>query len=109
MARYNIIYKDQTAVRLILDTELDLQAEGYASSKIGYKKPDGTTGEWIGALLNPPGTDGKIYYDFASGAGNNFDSAGDWVVWAEITYGDGRVGYGIPKYYNVKIKGTPPN
>lgn len=107
MARYNIIYKDQTAVRLILDTELDLEAEGYASSVIGYEKPDGTVSSWVGSLLTPPGNDGKIFVDF-----NNtikFDAVGTWKVWAEITYGDGRVGYGIPKYYDVKQKGTPPN
>lgn len=107
MPRYNIIYKDQTAVRLILDTSLDLDAEGLASSKIAYKKPDGTAGDWTGTILNSPGTDGKIYVDFNDTI--KFTDLGDWVIWAELIFSDARVGYGKPKFYNVKEKGSVPN
>lgn len=107
--RAKIIYKDQTAVKLVLETDIDLEANVLAGSgaKVAYRKPSGAEGTWPGSLLNSPGTDGKIFFDFT--ASDKFDELGDWVVWAELTFADNRVGYGKPKFYSVMKKGTTSN
>jgi len=105
--RPNRIYKNQTAVRLILDTDVDfsvypLKVDG---AKIGYKKPDLTDGTWDGEILLD--TDGTIYVDFDDTI--KFTTVGNWIVWAELTFADNRSGYGKPKVYQVIEKGVPDN
>ena len=101
------IYKNQTAVRLVLDTDVDLSIYGLATSgaKVGYKKPDGTTGQWQGAVLSD--VDGTIYLDFSPSV--KFDVVGDWSLWAELTFADNRTGFGKVKVYQVIEKGVPDN
>lgn len=97
------IFKDQSAVRLILETSVDFTATAPSSQKIKYEKPDETTGEWTASQLAGSLADGKIYVDFTDSI--NFDAVGKWKFWAELTFSDGRVGIGSVYHYLVYDEG----
>jgi len=74
------IYVGQTSLRLKFVTSVDITD---AVCQIKYKKPDGTPGIWSGIVSDPD--KGIFYYDVKS---NDLDQAGDWVLWAHITFKD---------------------
>ena len=78
--------KDQTAGRLIVDTNIDFSVYTSSTPLIKYTKPDGTTGSWDATVLSGSEADGKIYVDFTDDI--NFDAGGFWVLWPHVTLSD---------------------
>lgn len=93
------IYKNQTAARIILQTEVDFNTSTVDSQVIKYKKPSGATGSWTATKLTGGETLGKIYVDF--GGSVKFDEEGIWELWAYLTFSDGRVAPGEVINYTV--------
>jgi hypothetical protein len=62
------IQKDDVGTRIKLDTGTDVS--GAANSKIYYRKPGGTTGNWIASTSGD-----YLVYESTSGA---IDAAGKW-------------------------------
>jgi len=93
------VFKDQTGVKLRLQSFLDFDENPVTSAKIKFIKPDGTAGEWTAQVL-PGALDGDIYVDFS--AAEKFDQAGRWSLWLEVVYTDGRTGKGRKTSYYVE-------
>ena len=93
------ILKNQTAARLILQTNLDLRILSITSCQINYVKPSGATGHFDAVQDSTDGL-GKIYIDF--GNTNNFDESGTWTLAADIYFTDGRKGLGEQVAYTVE-------
>ena len=55
------------------------------TQSIEYRSPKGTETKVGATILNPPGSDGKIYYDFPSNTANvqNIWKAKPWLTFAE--------------------------
>lgn len=95
-----MIYKDQTAVRLILRTGIDFTQTPPDTAVIKFIKPDGTASQWDATALPGSETNGDLYIDFSDLI--KFDAAGRWILWAEIIFPDGRLGIGTKKSYLVE-------
>ncbi len=94
------IYLNQTALRIKLDTGADIS--GASALLIKYTKPDGTTsGSWVAIQFAAGST--IIYYDLSTAV---IDVIGEWVVWAHVTFADGRVAAGDPFVFEVYMEGT---
>jgi hypothetical protein len=83
----NRIFKGQSALRIILKTFTDL--EGIISAVIKYRKPDGVSGSFGAGVLDR--AKGTIFHECIEG---DIDQAGWWVMWAFITFADGRTAAG---------------
>jgi hypothetical protein len=83
----NRIFAGQSALRITLKTFIDL--EGIISAVIKYRKPDGYSGEFAAGVGDT--AKGVIFHECIEG---EIDMAGWWVVWAFITFGDGRTAAG---------------
>jgi hypothetical protein len=81
------IFKGQTALRITLKTFTDL--EGVISAAIRYRKPNGKTGEFDAAVGDY--ANGVIFHECIEG---DIDVSGWWVVWAFVTFADGRAAVG---------------
>lgn len=92
-----IVYKDQTAVRLILNTNIDLSVYIPSTVSIEYVKPGGAKGSFPAQVLDA--ATGTIYIDFD--ATHKFDLAGAWKLWSKIIFSDGRTGIGEIVEYRV--------
>ena len=79
------IYKNQTALRIELDTNIDLSDA--SSALIKYKKPSGTTGSFTATI-----TGEKVYYDIVSSS--DLDEDGTWTFWSYVTFTSGTVAPG---------------
>ena len=86
------IFKDQGLLTIELDTGYDITSA--TSAKILYQKPDGTTGEFVGAASDTT----KISYSLVDG---DIDQAGTWIFQSFVTIG-GRNGYGGKAYVAVQ-------
>jgi hypothetical protein len=81
------IFKNQSALRIIVKTFCDL--EGIISAAIKYRKPNGKTGEFAAAVS---GTEpGAIIHECIEG---EIDVSGWWAFWAFVTFADGRTAPG---------------
>ena len=95
------IYVNQTALRINTSVNEDITG---ASVKIKYKKPDNTTGEWIGVIDKP--SSGGFYYDATSTEGvYDIDMKGKWTLWAEVTFANGNIALGEPTSMQVYLAG----
>jgi hypothetical protein len=93
-----IIFKNQSSLKITLTTNVNIT--GALSRLIKYIKPDGSTGSWTataGTLLT-----GEIYYDFI---GTELNVIGTWIVWAYVTFADGRSAPGTPAEFEVRTEG----
>jgi hypothetical protein len=81
------IYAGQSALRITVKTFTDL--EGIVSAVIKYRKPDGSAGEFNAGVGDV--AKGIIFHECIEG---EIDMAGWWVLWAFITFGDGRTAAG---------------
>ena len=81
------IFKGQTALRITLETFIDL--EGIENAVIRYRKPGGVNGEFVAAVANT--AQGLIFHECIEG---DIDVSGWWAFWAFITFADGRVAAG---------------
>ena len=93
------ILKNQTAARLILQTNLNFTSISITSCAIKYIKPSGASGTWTAAKLIGGESLGKIYIDFTSSI--KFDEAGTWTLSAYIVFTDTRIGVGDEISYRV--------
>jgi len=83
----NKIYKNQSALRITLKTFTDL--EDVQSAIIKYKKPNGKSGEFSAAVGDV--ANGVIFHEVIEG---EIDVSGWWVLWAFVTFADGRTAAG---------------
>jgi len=83
------IYVAQTAVTFQATVREDITG---ATCAIKYKKPDGTAGSWTAAIVTA--ATGVIKYEVETSS--ILGLAGDWVLWAYITFLDGTVAAGEP-------------
>ncbi|MDR2922079.1 MAG: hypothetical protein LBU85_01910 [Treponema sp.] len=81
------IFKNQSALRIIVKTFCDL--EGVLSASIRYRKPNGKTGEFAAAVSNTE--TGAIIHECIEG---EIDVSGWWAFWAYIVFEDGRTAPG---------------
>jgi hypothetical protein len=81
------IFKQQSALRIILKTFCDL--EGVLSAVIRFRKPSGKTGEFAAAVEDTES--GVIFHECIEG---EIDVSGWWAFWAFITFVDGRTAAG---------------
>lgn len=91
------IYKNQTALRISLDTKADLSTA--TAQVIKYKKPDGTSGQFTATN----GGSGVIYYQVANSS--DLDQAGRWSFWAYLTFTGGIVAPGEVVHIDVYNEG----
>lgn len=80
------IYKNQTAIKFIADTDIDLTLS--TNKKIKFIKPESlATGSWIATGEGNP-TGGLISYtvNYAT----TIDEAGEWKLWSWVEFNDGR-------------------
>lgn len=106
MSKEKMIFKNQTAVRLIVDTGIDYQLNPFTTAIIKAKNIDldnPVEKNWSANILNPPGNDGLLYVDFNDTI--KFDSEGKWLIWVMVTFVNGKIGYGTPSLYKVYSEG----
>ncbi len=73
-----IVHVQQNTETGVADADLS----HYAGSRdLIFKKPDGSTTTVPGTLLNPPGSDGRLYCETAPGF---FSASGKWQVRAHL-------------------------
>lgn len=92
------IYVGQTALTFQATTGEDITD---ATCAIKYKKPNGTTGSWDAEIVTA--LTGVIKYEISEAS--DLDMAGDWIVWAYITFVDGTVVAGEPATISVYSEG----
>lgn len=91
------IYKNQTALTIILDTGQVLTG---STVTIKYKKPSTTTGSWS-SIISSTSTQ-WIEYEIQTG---DLDESGDWVFWSYVTLPAGTVVPGEPVTVTVYEEG----
>lgn len=89
------IYDGQT-LTIIAYTGIDLS--GCSAVKLGYTKPDGTTGYWTGAVTGT-GNKSITYTDEISGVG-------EWTVWARGEWATGAIAIGAIYNFTVLAEGA---
>lgn len=95
------LYAGQTKLRIRLTANVDITG---GTAKIKYQKPDGTKGDWTATIEIP--TTGTVYYDIAiSGADIPTADHGEWLVWAYLTFADGRSAPG--EVFRIKFHSEP--
>ena len=82
------IYKNQSALRITMNTKIDLK--GITKCEIRYQKPDGATGAFNAGIIDE--SQGIICHDVVSSS--EIDVCGKWVLWAAISFTDGRCATG---------------
>jgi hypothetical protein len=95
----NRVYKGQSALRLTVKTLTDL--EGIFSAVIKYRKPNGSTGEFVAGVGDM--AKGIIFHECIEG---EIDMPGWWALWAFITFADGRTAAGETARIFVWQEGT---
>jgi hypothetical protein len=95
-----MIFKNQTAVRLILRTGINFSETPPDGLSIKFRKPDGTLNNWDAAILIAGQTNGDIYVDFSDTI--KFDQPGRWILWAYLVFPDGRIGIGQKQSYLIE-------
>jgi hypothetical protein len=78
------IFKGQTALRIVLNTFIDLV--GIEKAVIRYRKPNGKAGEFTAGVI-----DTCVIHECIEG---EIDVSGWWAFWAFITFADGRTAAG---------------
>lgn len=95
------IYKNQSSLRLILDTDEDISTA--TTLQIKYSKPSGTSGTLTATISGTT----AMYYDFTNTAGvSELNESGLWRFWSKVTFSDGRIGYGEPVNIMVYDEGS---
>lgn len=100
------IYVNQTAVKLIITTGVDFLVNELSSAKIkliNTSLNNALLKEWDANLLNPPGSDGKLYVDFDDT--KKFDTAGIWKIWVEVVFSNNKKAFSKPFLYKVDNEG----
>ena len=93
------IYVGQESLEMRLDTNIDISVA--SELKIKYKKPSGTSGEFVGVLFGTT----SVKYIFLDGE-DELDEPGTWLFWAWAEMADGREIPGKPVEIYIKTEGT---
>lgn len=96
MANEDTVYKAQSALKIRLETNIDLTDA--TIMKIKYRKPSSEEGAWN---ASKDGT--KIYRDMVDS--DDIDESGTWVFWAHVTFAGGREAPGNPFQKHIKLEG----
>ena len=96
----DVIYKNQSYVKIRLDTNTDLT--DMTAAVIKYKKPSGTTGSWN--ATQDETYDTRIYVDVAST--DTLDESGLWSFWSYVTFSGGRVAPGRVHQEYIRVEGN---
>lgn len=83
------IYKGQSALRISLETAVNL--ERINGAYIKYKKPDKSTGSWTAGVSDA--LRGVIFRECIEG---DIPVSGWWTFWAFVEFDDGRTAAGEP-------------
>lgn len=75
-------YQTKLTIRLIAGSSM----EGVTEALIMYRKPDKTTGQWVGEITDVD--TGTVEYYVESE--DEIDQTGSWAVWLALTFADGR-------------------
>lgn len=94
------IFEGQNALRFEADTNVDIT--GAVGTLIKYIKPDGSSGTFSASIDDAE--NGIIYYDVVNTT--ELDQEGTWIMWAHVTFSDGRVAQGVPIRVKVFAEGT---
>lgn len=94
------IYKNQTL--LIFEFEAGSSLVGFTSALIKLKKPNRTSGEWVGTISDEE--NGIVTYEVQSE--DDLNVAGEWIVWLDLTYNDGKKLISEPDRFTVFNPGT---
>ena len=81
------IYKGQSALRITVNTFVDL--ENIISAVIKYRKPNGTQGAFSAGIADS--AKGVIFHEVLEG---ELNITGWWVFWAFVIFTDGRTAAG---------------
>jgi len=84
------IFVNQTALRLILDTQVDFDEYPVESSQIVVMNPKGLKSTWTATVLE--NDNGKIFVDFSNNI--KFTLAGEHKARAVLNFLNGKVGIG---------------
>lgn len=68
---------------------LNLSTNPYTTLQIIISDPDNNESTFTAALVNSPGTDGKIHY--LNTIAGTFDESGAWKAKAKVTLADGSI------------------
>jgi len=93
------IYKDQSALRIVVKTFCDL--DGIKAAFIKYIKPNGDEGEFSAVVIDP--VNGILSYECSKG---DINVAGWWDMWAYIVFEDDRTAAGETVEVHVWRKGS---
>jgi hypothetical protein len=99
MNKMGKIYVDQTALKIDLDTGINLTT-GVDFVYIKYQKPgDETILQWDGTVDN-------ITHIIKILSGGEIDTKGDWTFWAYVKFTDGSEAPGEPSIVAVHMEGN---
>jgi len=94
------VYEGQTELTLRAKTEVDIQ--GAIATLIKYIKPDETTGSFAASIENA--YKGIISYEVVDE--NDIVGVGKWILWAHVTFSNGKVAAGKPYTMEVSKEGS---
>lgn len=95
----NFLFKNQTKAIIKMDAEENISG---AVSKIQFRKPSGAVGSFPGTITDA--ILGLFQYQILSTT--DLDEFGDWTVWADIVYSDGKQLPGDPKIMEIRDPGV---
>lgn len=94
------IYKNETKLRLLVDTKCDLS--GYEDVTLCLRKPDDSLVSFAAVVKDVE--KGVVFYDVQSV--DDFDQSGWWSMWPEVRFDDDRTAYGRAVQFFVYEKGA---
>lgn len=90
------IYANQTDLTLRLETGKDIT--GASSTKMCYRDPNGSLGEWVAEI---EGTT-IVKYSIIAPLG----IVGKWTNWVKVVDSQGKISVGEPSNFNVSKEGS---
>lgn len=94
------IYKNETKLRLLIDTKCDLS--GYEDVTLCLRKPDDSVVTFAAIVKDVE--KGVFFYDVQSV--DDFDQSGWWSMWPEVRFDDDRTACGRPVRFFVYEAGS---
>lgn len=96
-----MLYKGQSRASIELETHLPKSEMDLATSfKIRFRRPDRVEGFWDAVRV---GETSRIVHNLT--ALEALPLEGNWTIWAELEYADGRLGIGDPYRFLVEVAG----
>lgn len=96
-----MLYKGQSRASIELETHLPkAEMDLVVSFKIRYRRPDRVEGFWDAVRI---GETSRISHLLT--VSEALPIEGNWSIWAELEYADGRLGIGDPYRFLVEVPG----